>query len=158
MRHTALVIAATALFAIAATPHASALVHGVAWPADGIAIRSDGTVYQMHIFFTGTNSFLCATTYTVTLKDLTGAVVDQRTFAGYQNQVQGAGQNYVQETFTDSGGSLVPSIQFAYTAQQVNTVNYALVHALNQVIVGTYLGMQFTAVTAAYIFDFDCNP
>ncbi|HEV8361792.1 MAG TPA: hypothetical protein VGR28_15185 [Candidatus Thermoplasmatota archaeon] len=146
-------VLAVGLCLLAAVPTGDALAHFVKWKASGVAVGGDGTAYLIDVQWNG--GFWCSSTYTVTLKNVLGAVVEQRTFYGYENLVLGPGQNTYQENFQVSGADLEGTVDFTVSGEQLAFIN-TMPHVLTNVLRGTYNGLQWVAVTPASPFVFGC--
>lgn len=130
---------------------AGALLLLAAWPAPGAGDAHDarwvGTgVAAGAVLIEAEWLGACTRGYAVTLRDpATGAVLEQRTFAGRQDIFDTPGPPILPDVFVLAGASADPSVAFAVNGVQVighNTVPY-----LSQGLEGSYQGRSFALAT-----------
>ncbi|HEV8361793.1 MAG TPA: hypothetical protein VGR28_15190 [Candidatus Thermoplasmatota archaeon] len=153
MKATTILVVAV-LAGIAAAPAALAASHGITWTANGVAVGPAGQVAQVTVHFHGAFSFTCPPGYDVTLKDATGAILEQRTFNGYQVQTELPSGEQYQETFTSSGASSDAGVAFSWSGVQQSWVNASPVDQFSQAIAGKYQGWNWAAITVLQPISF----
>ncbi|MCA1814280.1 MAG: hypothetical protein LC624_10090 [Halobacteriales archaeon] len=144
MLRLALPVGLVALLVLAAAPPAQAAFHGSKWSATGVAYDAAHNAFQMTLDWSG----FCLSQWHMTIKDLqTGAILEQRTFRGYEVQ-SGFAQSYMPEVLGGTGYSVDPFVHFSSSMLQVGTVSPGPTYTA-QVVEGAYQGFSFAGVVAS---------
>jgi hypothetical protein len=153
MRTPLVALGLAALSVLALVPAGEAASHGLVWTANGYAVNAAGNVVAISVYFSG--QFCYPSYYRVTLSSVGGGVLEQRTFPGYEYQTQVGVSDAYENTFNMYGNDIDPTVDFAWSGAQVNTIISGL-QTLNGVIEGHYGGYTFAAATVLHPFQFFC--